>query len=86
MPGSISCLGFGAATLPSAEQEKRATEAVQPARLAARLRAMRKLTAANTNTAFDLYQPDKEKVGVVGSSGRYRAVRLSFYASYRRNA
>ena len=67
-----------AATLPSAEQEKRATEAVQPARLAALMsRAMRKLTAANTNTALICINQTREKVGSSSAvARRYRAVRL----------
>ena len=75
-----------AATLPSAEQEKRATEAVQPARLAALMsRAMRKLTAANTNTALICINQTREKVGVVfGSSETVPGGKaLPFYASYR---
>lgn len=75
-----------AATLPKDEQEKRATDAVQPARLAALMsRAMRKLTAANSKTAILCINQTREKVGIVFGSNESvpGGKALPFYASYR---
>lgn len=75
-----------AATLPKDEQEKRAIDAHQPARLAALMsRAMRKLTAANDKTAMICINQTREKVGIVfGSSETTPGGKaLPFYASYR---
>jgi len=75
-----------AATLPKDEQEKKATDAVQPARLAALMsRAMRKLTAANGKTAIICINQTREKVGIVFGSNESvpGGKSLPFYASYR---
>lgn len=76
-----------AATLPKAEQEKRATEPVQPARLAALMSSgLRKLNTANKNhTAILCINQVREKVGIVfGSNESVPGGRaLPFYASHR---
>ena len=76
-----------AATLPKAEQEKKSTEPVQPARLAALMSAgLRKLNTANKNhTAILCINQVREKVGIVfGSNESVPGGRaLPFYASHR---
>lgn len=76
-----------AATLPQAESNKRMSkESVQPARLAALMSlGMRKLTAANENTAILFINQTRLNVGVVfGDPETVPGGRaLPFYASYR---
>lgn len=76
-----------AATLPQTESSKRlAKESVQPARLAALMSlGMRKLTAANKNTAIIFINQTRLNVGVVfGDPETVPGGRaLPFYASYR---
>lgn len=76
-----------AATLPQAESNKRmADEKVQPARLAALMSiAMRKLTAANKNTAVLFINQTRLSVGVMFGDPEVvpGGKALPFYASYR---
>lgn len=76
-----------AATLPQAEHEKKSTEPVQPARLAALMsKGLRKLNTANKNhTAVLCINQIREKVGIVfGSNESVPGGRsLPFYASHR---
>lgn len=75
-----------AATLPKDEAEKDPRKAVQPARLAALMSAgLRRLTAANRDTAILCLNQTRTNVGVVfGSSESIPGGKsLPFYASYR---
>lgn len=75
-----------AATLPKAEQEKRATEDKQPARLAQMMsRALRRLNSANKRTAILCINQTRTNVGITfGSSETVPGGKsLPFYASYR---
>ena len=76
-----------AATLPQTESEKRLSkEKVQPARLAALMSlGMRKLTAANDNTAIIFINQTRMKIGVMFGDPEVTAggKALPYYASFR---
>lgn len=75
-----------AATLPKTEQEKMAGDKVQPARQAELMsRAMRKLNAANDNTALLFINQTRINVGQMFGSPEVvpGGKALPFYASYR---
>lgn len=75
-----------AATLPKAEANKSASDSVQPARLAELMsRAMRRITATNSNTALLLINQTRMNIGMTfGPSESVPGGKaVPFYASYR---